>query len=157
MSIETYFTKIKPHLNPDGTQCLSEDGAQLFKIRTQSDVVEIIKTRKEFKDELVKKGRLLQPIKWAARIGSIAGATYIFASIIGIPLPSPSRQDIPPSVDLLVAGSFLWLASRTIRDNIEINLSKWESRKRVFERTFHEEISLIPERFHPRRLLGRSK
>lgn len=155
MNAEYYNTTIKPLVSRKGRPHLSENGAPLFEIRTQSFPVEATMTVAEFRDKLVREGRIWQPLKWATRIGWTAGLSYLFASNFGLSLPSPSWQDGSQSISQAAIGIFLWLSSQSVRDSIDIKLSKWDSRKYAFETTFHEKIRLIPEKFHPRHLLGR--
>lgn len=155
MSAEYYKTTINPLLNRKGVPHLSENGVPLFEIRTQSLPVEATMTVAKFRDELVREGRVWQPLKWATRIGWTAGITYLFTGGIGLSLPLPSWQDTSQPINQIAVGIFLWLSSQSVRDSIDIRLSKWDSRKYAFETTFHEKIRLIPEKFHPRHLLGR--
>lgn len=150
MSAELYYTTIKPSDLPP------KDGVPLYDMSTQSYPETVSKTEEELRTELIREGRIYQPIKWAARIGFTGGIIYSLSGVAGYALPGFTFQAEGAQTNQIVAGMFFWVASNFTSEILGNTLSKWESKKHAFDKTFSPNvIHLIPERFNPANLSKR--
>lgn len=146
-----FETEIKP------TKDLSQDGRPLFEMSTRSWPDVHVGTVDQLRRTLAGAGRFYQPLIYLDGAAMMGGFVYLIAGFTGHELPFPnfgSGSDI--LTDQKNFGVYLYILHAGVDYLMGTRMSKWQSRVDAFKRHFPDErIHFIPERFHPRRLLGR--